>query len=155
MYYFGDAAAAVLVSKVRPGKLRVETSFYESAATLDHTAKIGVDGFLRMNLGSMREWIGTKTGEMLKRAVDSARLAPGSYKFVGTQFSLEDLEKLASKSAISASDHWHNVDESGFSFGSSAMCVIGDNWDKIKAEDTIVVAQASAGPGFGFVVLKA
>jgi 3-oxoacyl-[acyl-carrier-protein] synthase-3 len=155
MYYFGDAASAVLVSKVRPGKLRIESSFYAASPAHEAFPSLGTDGFLRMNLPLLRKWIDGTTDDMLGRALAESRLNAGDVKFVGTQFSYSDLQALCRKYGIGDANHWHNVTENGYSFGSSAMCVLGDRWDSITGGETIVFAQASAGPGFGFVVLKA
>lgn len=151
--YFGDAAAAMVVSPRHDGRLKLVDSHYGNTHW-----KVDLMAFETYGAVSVRQdglaTLKLTVSQLLHRALESNAIALSDCRFIGHQVNFRELEELCTEFKIPSDRHWHNVDRCGYSLGSSAMCALAEKWDELRSGENIVVAEAGTGQSIGYVVLR-
>ncbi len=151
--YFGDAAAAVLVSSRMQGKFRLRKAFYGSDPTRKDSISIPLQGHLDCSSRTMSE-ISRTDDEMLQRAVEETQAPLDRVRWISGRLEPQSLKQSAAKRGIHIDHVWHTLDRCGNSLGSTVGCVLAERWDKAACGDLLVCTFAGIGYSFGYVVLE-
>lgn len=150
--HLGDAAVAVVVSAVRPGKLRLESVGYIADSTDDFLA-CETYGHVRFDAERFRSYAAERGRAELRRVL--ATRTPGCDRLVvvAPQFDAASNAAVVSSAVESvaggAVKEWANVAERGYTAGAAALSVLADRWDDLRSGDALAVVGVGGGSNFG------
>ncbi len=147
--FFGDGAAALLLSVRHAGKFAVKQANFSVRPNQHARFTIDTYGLMHFDPSVIEPYIRTEIESLLKTA---DRTAPA--KLIGPQLSDELNAKLAANLGISPGMSKSNMRERGNTLGSSAMTVLAENYESFKAGDRIVITEAGTGLGVGYIELE-
>lgn len=152
--YLGDAAGAVIVSSRHAGRLGVFASFFGTDVAARHVFELEKFSGALVRVDEFKQAVSARSAQMYNSLMEKHSPAPGTFKYIGTQFDYRLLERERIQHGLEPQHCWSNVQDCGYSLGSSAVCVLADHWDSIRADQAIVVTQVSPGVGFGYLLLR-
>lgn len=153
--YFGDGAAAMVVSTRHPGKLQVQSSSFAQKHAAPNWVVFKTLYHMQANYYPEPSQIQKAHSDILKEALEKFELVGGNIKFIGTQHSPSALRGACSEFGIVTENHWCDVETHGNTIGVSHLGVLAQNWQNIDSGDAILLVQAGVGGTSGCVMLLA
>ena len=142
---FGDGSSAAVVSACVPSNMVFEASFSDSNPLSWDKVRIPRMGHFWQNGSAVQGFAIRKTTESLRKLQEAFPINSGRFKFVGHQANFGMLKTVCERCGISEKDHWHNVVDYGNTGGSSAPCVLSQNWDRLRPGDHIALVMVGSG----------
>ena len=152
---WGDGAAAWIVSTKHEGPLTVSAASFDSDPLRCAAVVIDTFGHFHQNGRAVRDFSVRQTVRMVKALEREYQLDWSKDIFIGHQANATMLEQIRNNRKIPHENHWHNVTYIGNQAGAGAPAVLAANWDKLKANQRILVAVVGAGLSWGTVLLEA
>ena len=152
-FYFGDAAAAVVLSKKHLGPWLVADSFFGAVSGGLTSVRFEMDGHILG--GDMRKEAErcAKNGvELSKRAL--GQNPPNKFVVVDGQLGNELSGAIAERAGIPRTNFISNYATRGYSLGSSPMTVLSEQWGKTAKDSSILVLGSGTGSGAGYAMIK-
>ncbi len=152
-WYFGDAAAAMVVSTEVQGKLKLRNVSYRTALEIEDSVRFDLYSSAEIRSDTVKN-IYAQTQLVLEDAQrqDLLRttLQDSCTKIIGTQLSPRYMERTFA----SFQDRMlSNAKTKGYSLASASLSVLADEWDNIHTGESLVVMEAGLGLGQGLAWL--
>lgn len=152
--YYGDAAAAVVVSCQKEGRLNLADCWIGLDTRAANSFSLPRDWHLRRDWPSYRNSLEEHLQGMVSRAIEVNQLDGKGIKFIGPQSDFFVLQRAACAARISGDNHWHNISRCGDTLSAGPLAVLAENWDSCVNIDVLLVALAGPGISFGYAVFK-
>lgn len=151
---FGDGTSAAIVSASVPSKMVFEAFFSDSnplswdKVSIPRLKHFGQDGRAVQGFAIRR------TTESLKKLQEAYPVNSGRFKFIGHQANYGMLKTVCERCGLAEEDHWHNVVDYGNTGGSSAPCVLSQNWENLTPGKHIALIMVGSGLTWARTMLK-
>ncbi len=151
---FGDGTSAAIVSASVPSKMVFEAFFSDSnplswdKVSIPRLKHFGQDGRAVQGFAIRR------TTESLKKLQEAYPVNSGRFKFIGHQANYGMLKTVCERCGLAEEDHWHNVVDYGNTGGSSAPCVLSQNWESLTPGKHIALIMVGSGLTWARTMLK-
>jgi len=142
---FGDGSSAAVVSTSVPSKMIFEAFFCDSNPLSWDKVRIPHLEHFGQNGRAVQGFAIRKTTESLRKLQKTYPINSGRFKFVGHQANYGMLKTVCERCGLSEDDHWHNVVHYGNTGGSSAPCVLSQNWDNFRPGNHIALIMVGSG----------
>ena len=152
---WGDGAAAWIISKQHPGRLKVIDTFFMSDPTRCDAVVVDTYGHFHQDGRAVRDFSVRQTVRLVRNIEEKYAIDWNKDIFIGHQANATMLEQITNNRSIPASNHWQNVREIGNQAGAGAPAALAMHWDEIQAGQRIIVAVVGAGLSWGSAVLEA
>ncbi len=152
--YFGDAAAAMLVSTRMAGKFEVLSSQFASNPLGPEFLSIEMYGDINLNQKVLERELVEQLIAVYENAHQDVALPKGGFKLVVNHPDPGVCLKVCEKLGVPANNLIDVCFKRGYSLGSSAMCALAENWNKFAAGDKVLVMQCAGNLGHGYVYLE-
>ncbi len=129
--FFGDAAAATIVSPDRPDRGLEVVAMARHSDNDEHDAVIiPRGGFFRMDGHRTRTWVEKAIAGTAAELLEGADLAAGDLRgLVCHQANLRLLERIAADLGVAPDHHWHNVEWAGNTSAAGAPTALAEALD--------------------------
>lgn len=154
-WYVGDAAAAVVVSTRHEAPLKVHDALAIIEPAYSDAAVFETLGHFRMRPDFLSEFVEPKADEMYRQAIQKHNIPSSSLRCAPVQFTARMPLEFAQRHSLTSDRVLRNTTPHGYSFSSSPVSVIADNWNSFRGGDRIVVLTAGCGFSYGYVYLTA
>lgn len=154
MVYFGDGAAAMIVSS------QVKTGLLVKDVEVTYSPKSGSDivvhslSHIELHLEEAIKNASSALKNMVKKAINNNKIPHESLRIVTGNFDIWSPHSLSRELELSSDKFWSVTSKYGDSFSSSPMIALAEHWNDIGEKDTIVVATVGSGIAQGYVVLN-
>lgn len=153
--YFGDAAAAFVVSAQQRGKLKVLASEFRSDPFAPQPFSVETYGSVHIDEKVVENQLMEQFRSLFTEACAALGLDVTRIKLVLNHPSPRLASKLVQEWKMPAGALLEVVGERGYSFGATSACALAEYWPKIQAVDRILVLECAGNLGEGYVLCEA
>lgn len=153
-YYFGDAAAAMVLSTSVTGKARLLDCYYNTVVKSHSNIKLGIFSHVSLDHEGAKTAIESETMNLIDMAEKRSKIDFKQTKFIGEQLDAEVLNAIARHYGLNEENIWGNLERCAYCLSSSQMCVLAERWESLQAGDKILSVGAGIGSGRGFAFIE-
>ncbi len=151
-FFFGDCAAAMIVSMEVPARVQVDSIKFSPPEAASVTAlAINPLNPLKFNCDEACAHQATRLTKVLSDLDESRR---GTIKYVGSEFDLVAAKKIFTEQGLTEGNYTNIAATHGHSLSSTVVAGLADIWDTLLDQDNIVLHSAMPGLSSGIVTLK-
>jgi 3-oxoacyl-[acyl-carrier-protein] synthase-3 len=151
---FGDGAAAAIVSKKIPSRMKIIASVLESEPAGWEHVQIPESGHFKQSGNTVQTFAVKKTimtVEKLRPYIKNKAKMP---YFIGHQANRLMLETVCRRLEIPEDRHLTNVEEFGNCSAAGAPSLVSQNWDLFKNGDEIILSVVGSGLAWGGILIR-
>jgi len=143
---WGDCTTATIVSTKHPSRYQINNTFIESSPKGHDKVVFEIGGHFRQDGKAVQKFAIKKSLAILKNLRDplDSEVAE-NIKYIGHQANLMMLESVCRMADIKEKNHYYNVDNFGNCGAAGSVSVLGENMDKLKTGDELILAVVGAG----------
>lgn len=151
---WGDGAAAAVVSRVEPGRVRVDLTAFGSAPSGAELVRIPRAGHFEQHGSAVQRFAIRRTLELLDELHRHGLSRSPTLRFVGHQANLRMLEAVCRGAGIAPDRHLTNVAEFGNTGAAGAPAALSAAWENLAPDDEVALVAVGAGLSFGRARLR-